>query len=77
MFATCDPRHGETTSGLLGEEEPAGRPNQEVLMLNKRSLALAAALAALSESGELKAKVVSDAIRKYGLDPEKPNPVTV
>jgi pyruvate dehydrogenase E1 component len=36
-----------------------------------------AALAALSESGEIKAKVVSDAIRKYGLDPEKPNPVTV
>ena len=49
MFATCDPRHGETTSGLLGEEEPAGRPNQEVLMLNKRSLALAAALAALPQ----------------------------
>jgi pyruvate dehydrogenase E1 component len=36
-----------------------------------------AALSALSESGEIKAKIVSDAIRKYGLDPEKPNPVTV
>jgi pyruvate dehydrogenase E1 component len=36
-----------------------------------------AALAALAESGEIKAKVVSEAIGKYGLDPEKPNPVTV
>ena len=36
-----------------------------------------AALAALAESGEVKTKVVTEAIRKYGLDPEKPNPVTV
>jgi pyruvate dehydrogenase E1 component len=36
-----------------------------------------AALAALAESGEIKAKVVSEAIGKYGLDPEKRNPVTV
>jgi pyruvate dehydrogenase E1 component len=36
-----------------------------------------AALTALAESGEIKAKVVSEAIGKYGLDPEKPNPVTV
>ena len=35
-----------------------------------------AALAALAESGEIKAKLVSEAIGKYGLDPEKPNPVT-
>jgi pyruvate dehydrogenase E1 component len=36
-----------------------------------------AALTALAESGEIKAKVVSEAISKYRLDPEKPNPVTV
>ena len=36
-----------------------------------------AALAALAEGGEIKANVVSEAIGKYGLDPEKPNPVTV
>jgi len=36
-----------------------------------------AALTALAEGGEIKAKVVSEAIGKYGLDPEKPNPVTV
>ena len=35
-----------------------------------------AALAALAESGEIKAKLVSEAIGKYCLDPEKPNPVT-
>jgi pyruvate dehydrogenase E1 component len=36
-----------------------------------------AALTALAESGEIKTKLVSDAIAKYGLDPEKPDPVTV
>ena len=36
-----------------------------------------AALAALAESGEIKTKVVSDAIARYGIDPEKPNPVAV
>jgi pyruvate dehydrogenase E1 component len=36
-----------------------------------------AALAALAEKGEVKMSAVSEAIVKYGLDPEKPNPVTV
>jgi pyruvate dehydrogenase E1 component len=36
-----------------------------------------AALTALAESREIKTKVVTEAIGKYGLDPEKPNPVTV
>jgi pyruvate dehydrogenase E1 component len=36
-----------------------------------------AALKALAESGEGKAKCVADAIRKYGIDPEKPDPTTV
>src|SRR5512134_2836635 len=36
-----------------------------------------AALKALAESGELKAKTVSEAIRKYGIDPDKPDPTTV
>src|SRR6266568_7400520 len=36
-----------------------------------------AALKALADQGEIKSKVVSDAIKKYGIDPEKPNPVTV
>jgi pyruvate dehydrogenase E1 component len=36
-----------------------------------------AALKALAESGEGKAKTVADAIRKYGIDPEKPDPTLV
>src|SRR2546422_5200344 len=36
-----------------------------------------AALKALADQGEVKLKVVSDAIKKYGIDPEKPDPVTV
>jgi len=36
-----------------------------------------AALKALAEQGEIKAKVVADAIKKYQIDPEKLNPVTV
>ena len=35
------------------------------------------ALTALVDTGELEAKVVAQAIKKYGIDPEKPNPVTV
>jgi len=36
-----------------------------------------AALKALADQGEVKSKVVTDAIRKYGIDPEKTDPVTV
>jgi pyruvate dehydrogenase E1 component len=36
-----------------------------------------AALKALAEQGEGKAKTVADAIRKYGIDPEKADPTTV
>jgi pyruvate dehydrogenase E1 component len=36
-----------------------------------------AALKALADDGEIENKVVQQAIRKYQIDPEKPNPVTV
>ena len=36
-----------------------------------------AALKALAEQGEAKPKSVADAIRKYGIDPEKADPTTV
>ncbi|WP_192035291.1 pyruvate dehydrogenase (acetyl-transferring), homodimeric type [Halomonas sp. YLGW01] len=36
-----------------------------------------AALRALSERGEIDRKVVADAMKKYGIDPTKPNPVDV
>jgi pyruvate dehydrogenase E1 component len=36
-----------------------------------------AALAALAEEGRIEAKVAAEALKKYDLDPDKPNPVTV
>jgi pyruvate dehydrogenase E1 component len=34
-----------------------------------------ATLKALAEEGTIPAKTVKEAIKKYGLDPEKPNPL--
>ena len=36
-----------------------------------------AALSALADEGVLKSSVTADAIAKYGLNPDKPNPTTV
>ena len=36
-----------------------------------------AALKALADEGTVQASVVADAIKKYGIDPEKPNPAKV
>ena len=36
-----------------------------------------AALKALADEGAMKPAVVAEAIKKYGIDPNKPNPVTV
>jgi pyruvate dehydrogenase E1 component len=36
-----------------------------------------AALKALADQGDLKPKTVADAIKKYGIDPEKADPTTV
>jgi pyruvate dehydrogenase E1 component len=42
-----------------------------------RHFVAVAALRTLAEQGELKAKQVADAIKKYGIDPEKPDPTAV
>jgi pyruvate dehydrogenase E1 component len=42
-----------------------------------RQFVTVAALKALAEQGEAKAKTVAEAIKKYGIDPEKPDPTTV
>ena len=42
-----------------------------------RNFVVVAALKALADEGRVKPKVVSDAIAKSGIDPEKPNPTTV
>jgi pyruvate dehydrogenase E1 component len=36
-----------------------------------------AALNALADEGTIERKVVADALKKYNLDPSKPNPMTV
>ncbi|MGE0874681.1 MAG: pyruvate dehydrogenase (acetyl-transferring), homodimeric type [Burkholderiales bacterium] len=42
-----------------------------------RQFVVLAALKALADAGEGKAKAVAEAIAKYGIDPEKPDPTTV
>jgi pyruvate dehydrogenase E1 component len=42
-----------------------------------REYVTVAALRSLAEDGAIKPRVVADAISKYGIDPDKPNPVTV
>jgi pyruvate dehydrogenase E1 component len=42
-----------------------------------RVFIVVAALKALADSGEIDRSVVAEAITKYGVDPEKPNPLTV
>jgi len=42
-----------------------------------RRYVVVAALRALADTGELDAGKIREAIEKYGIDPEKPNPVTV
>jgi pyruvate dehydrogenase E1 component len=42
-----------------------------------QTLVTVAALKALADEGKVKPARVAEAIAKYGIDPEKPNPVTV
>jgi pyruvate dehydrogenase E1 component len=52
------------------------RKLREFFEVNRYYVAVAA-LKALADEGTIKPSVVSAAIKKYGLDPNKPNPVTV
>ena len=49
---------------------------REFFEVDRRYVAIAA-LKALADDGVLKPEQVSEAIAKYGIDPDKPNPVTV
>jgi pyruvate dehydrogenase E1 component len=49
---------------------------REFFEVNRHYVAVAA-LKALADDGKIKPSVVTAAIKKYGLNPEKPNPVTV
>jgi pyruvate dehydrogenase E1 component len=52
------------------------RKLREFFEVNRHYVALAA-LKALADEGTIPPKTVADAIKKYGIDPEKPNPITV
>jgi pyruvate dehydrogenase E1 component len=53
------------------------RDNLRIFFEVNRYYIVVAALKALSDDGELDSKIVQQAIKKYGIDPEKPNPITV
>ena len=53
------------------------RENLRTFFEVNRFYVVVAALKALSDSGEIESKVVQQAIKKYGIDPEKPRPTTV
>jgi pyruvate dehydrogenase E1 component len=53
------------------------RENLRIFFEVNRYYVVVAALKALSDDGELDSKVVQQAIKKYGIDPEKPEPTTV
>ena len=53
------------------------RENLRIFFEVNRYYVVVAALKALADDGEIDSKVVQQAIAKYDIDPEKPNPVTV
>ncbi len=53
------------------------RENLRIFFEVNRYYVVIAALKALSDDGEIESKVVQQAIKKYGIDPEKPEPMTV
>ena len=65
------------TLGTDGFGRSDTRDNLRVFFEVNRYYVVIAALKALNDDGEIESKVVSQAIRKYGIDPEKPDPITV
>jgi pyruvate dehydrogenase E1 component len=62
--------------GTDGFGRSDSRPKLREFFEVNRWFVAVAALKALADSGEGKAKTVADAIRKYGIDPAKPDPST-
>jgi pyruvate dehydrogenase E1 component len=54
----------------------ARAPLRQHFEVDKRFIAVSA-LKALADEGTLDQKTVAQAIEKYGIDPERPNPVTL
>ncbi|MDH5265447.1 MAG: hypothetical protein OEX21_11920, partial [Betaproteobacteria bacterium] len=63
--------------GTDGFGRSDSRPKLRHFFEVNRYFVAIAALKALAESGDIKAKTVAEAIRKYGIDPNKPDPTTV
>ena len=65
------------TLGTDGYGRSDTRENLRLFFEVNRYYVAIAALKALSDDGEIDNKIVQQAIKKYGVDPEKPNPMTV
>ena len=65
------------TLGTDGYGRSDTRENLRHFFEVNRYYVVIAALKALSDDGEIDNKIVQQAIKKYGVDPEKPNPMTV
>ena len=63
--------------GTDGFGRSDSRPKLRHFFEVNRNFVSVAALKALAEQGEVKPKTVTDAIKKYGIDPEKADPTTV
>jgi pyruvate dehydrogenase E1 component len=65
---------------VLGTDGFGRSDNREMLrhfFEVNRYFVTVAALKALADAGELERSTVAEAVKKYGIDPQKPNPVTV
>ncbi|MDC1287059.1 pyruvate dehydrogenase (acetyl-transferring), homodimeric type [Gammaproteobacteria bacterium] len=65
------------TLGTDGFGRSDTRENLRIFFEVNRYYVVVAALKALSDDGEIDSEVVQQAIIKYDIDPEKPNPITV
>ncbi|MCP4488832.1 MAG: pyruvate dehydrogenase (acetyl-transferring), homodimeric type [Gammaproteobacteria bacterium] len=65
------------TLGTDGYGRSDTRENLRQFFEVNRYYVVIAALKALSDDSEIDSKLVQQAIKKYGVDPEKPNPMTV
>lgn len=66
-----------TTLGTDGYGRSDTRANLRIFFEVNRYYVVVAALKALADAGDIEDKVVQQAIKKYKIDPEKPNPMTV
>ncbi len=66
-----------TVLGTDGFGRSDTRTNLRTFFEVNRYYVVVAALKALSDDGEIESKVVQQAIKKYNIDPEKPNPLKV